>query len=322
MKMAVVGAGSIGMLLAGQMTMTGTKASLITRTAEQCSTIKLAGLRVESSDIVRSVPISCHSSLDNGLPVDVIFLAVKQKDMSTAIDTIKKWTNQDTLIVAFQNGWGHGELLSQAFPTHPLLMAVTTEGARKQGDNHVQWTGQGETWVGGWDTESAVNTDPKQKIKVHLLIECLITAGIQTCFTENIKVKMWDKWIVNCVINPLTAILEVKNGDLLKSSYSESLMKNIFHECTSVAKAEQISINESNLWEMIKDICRRTENNHSSMLQDLLANRRTEIEAINGTMAMLAKKHQIPLPYNDGMIRLIQTKEDLGKWVRDGSIFG
>jgi 2-dehydropantoate 2-reductase len=319
-KVTVIGAGSIGMLLAGQLAMAGTKVNLVTRTREQCSIINQHGLQVESSDSSQMVNIPCYSSLDHGQPADVVFLTVKQKDVTAAIDTIQKWTGPDTLIVALQNGWGHGELLSSAFPTHLLFMAVTTQGARKQHANHVQSTGKGETWIGLWDSESNRIADPKKKLKVEFIIDCLVIAGIQAYFTENIKVKMWNKWILNCVVNPLTAVLGVRNGELLKSPSTERLMKEIFKECISVAKAEQIKINESHLWETIRDVCRRTEKNHSSMLQDLKANRKTEIDAINGAMATLAEKHRISLPYNDGMIHLIHAKEDQGRRVRDGSI--
>jgi 2-dehydropantoate 2-reductase len=314
LKWAVIGGGSIGMLLAASLSRTGVDVSLVTRTGEQSTEINRLGIDVvESPPHAEKAMVSCYSSVQNGRATDVILLAVKQGDIESSIDTIRKWMGPHTILCAFQNGWGHGETISSSYPELPLLMAVTTEGARKNGLREIDHTGKGETWIGLWSDIPSNGQQEQIHQNIKKLINGLNIAGFQTSFTENIKIKMWDKLIINSVINPMTAILGVKNGWLTESPHTLQIMKDIFRECVAVAIAEGVQVDAESLWTTVLYVCERTRENHSSMLQDLLAFRTTEIESINGAIKRLGEKHDISLPYHSILIHMIRAKEQLGR---------
>src|SRR5690606_69523 len=100
------------------------------------------------------------------------------------------------------------------------------------------------------------------------------------------------KLVANAVINPLTAIFQVTNGTLLTNDYLFKLMRNLFHETVRVLELE-----EQKLWDYVVTICKQTAKNQSSMLRDIQAKRRTEIDAISGYIIERAKEQGINVPY-------------------------
>ncbi|WP_231587001.1 ketopantoate reductase C-terminal domain-containing protein [Paenibacillus sp. E194] len=116
---------------------------------------------------------------------------------------------------------------------------------------------------------------------------------------------VYQKLLANVIINPLTAVLRIKNGQLLLQEDRLSLMKELFGEAAAVYRAAHISIDEEKDWERVVQVCRMTSSNSSSMLQDVEAGRRTEIEAITGALIRMADRYEVAVPLHRMMYRLI-----------------
>jgi len=127
-------------------------------------------------------------------------------------------------------------------------------------------------------------------------------------FASDFKNQQWNKLFANAVINPITAITREKNGIVL-SMELESLVEKIIEECLSVAKEEGYLFSKSNVLESVLSVASKTFMNTSSMLQDVLNRRRTEIESINGYVIKLADKHAIPVPVNKTLFALLKVME-------------
>lgn len=311
MNIAVIGAGSIGMIIAGALAKIGADITLVTRTPEQAATLQMKGLVLHTGKTSHTFKIHTQSSNEDGQPADIIILTVKQTDLQSSYTTIHRWVTDNTILYALQNGWGHGELLAEQFPNLPVKLAVTTEAARRLDDHHVRHTGSGYTWVGEWNPAHIQWKSPTIRQKDKEFIETMREAGFDIVTTENIKAKMWQKWIMNCVINPVTALLEVKNGELLYSAAAIQMMKQIYQECIEVATAESADIDQHKLWESIENVCSTAANNQSSMLQDILQGRRTEIDSINGAMLALGASHGLELPFNQSVVHLLHAKQEI-----------
>jgi 2-dehydropantoate 2-reductase len=135
----------------------------------------------------------------------------------------------------------------------------------------------------------------------------LTSAKFHVQTVEDARSLVWGKLVVNAAINPLTALLRVKNGELLERPSAREMMGALAREAAQVAYAEQIILPFSNPVEAVEEVARKTAANHSSMLQDVLRGAPTEIDAICGAVVKAALKHKIGAPVNWACWHLVKA---------------
>lgn len=335
MRVLLVGAGSIGLLMAGRLARGSTEVHLICRSSRQAAAIAADGITLTSLDgTEQTVRVASAASFEastanaalpeqsreTGSDWSWILLTVKQKDIdSTLIHWLKEQMSEETGLVCFQNGIGHIERLAKKLPHSRLFTAVTTEGAKRQSCNEVSQTGQGTIWIGKALMESNERSphtnDGSRNImgnlrekEIEALLQALRESGMDARGDRYIIKRVWDKLIINAVINPLTAISGVKNGELLMDSDRRANARKLYEEAKNIAVSLGIPTSET-LWEQIEQICKLTSGNHSSMLQDRMERRVTEIDWINGHLVKLAHENQIPCPQNESVVRQMKAIE-------------
>jgi 2-dehydropantoate 2-reductase len=116
---------------------------------------------------------------------------------------------------------------------------------------------------------------------------------------------VWSKLIINAAINPLTALLQVPNGELLERPAARELMCVLAEEAASVASAEKANLPFRDPVAFVEDVARKTAGNHSSMLQDIQRGAPTEIDAICGAVVRAGQRHHIPTPINYACWQLV-----------------
>jgi 2-dehydropantoate 2-reductase len=142
------------------------------------------------------------------------------------------------------------------------------------------------------------------------IAEVFNESGLETRIVREIHEALWKKLIVNCVVNPLTAILQVRNNAIVADSL-KAIRHGIIRECIAVGKAEGIHF-EENLKELIEQkIAGYT--NYSSMCQDIMKKKRTEINFLNAKITELGRKHGISTPVNETLVGLIRFLEEQPK---------
>ncbi|MBD2861798.1 ketopantoate reductase family protein [Paenibacillus oceani] len=310
MRIACVGAGSIGMLVAFRLAAAGTDTTLITRTGEQAELLNETGVHLLNGGAESVVAIRARSyesktaPLPDGAekPYDWVFLTVKQKHITEPLlDTLHHLLGEQGKLVCFQNGIGHVEKLEERFPLARIYLAVTTEGAKKLSPSRVAHTGQ------GWTTIGHAGTDIGGKER-NLLEKTMNEAGFRTFLSNQMIEIVWNKLLINAVINPLTALLRLRNGELPASEARRRLMRDLLEEGLAAANASGIRTRED-VWEQLLDVCAKTAGNHSSMLQDVSEGRITEIDWINGAMLEAGARHGVPMPHHESVYRLIKAAE-------------
>lgn len=301
------------MLMAGKLARAGCSVTLVTRTEEQAESIRMSGLTVRDRDgtalfkvRVDAVDIGKYNGT-TGPAADWILLAVKQKDIGEPLlQALARQADRSPYLCCFQNGIGHLEKLVPVFGPERLYAAVTTEGARRTSLTDVRHTGSGCTHIGlpGIREASAASDG-----RLRELVELLRQAGIASEMSNLIETEIWNKLIMNVVINPLTAILGVPNGGLLESEHTLGLMKSLYEEARGLADALGIGLAED-LWTRLLAVCRATAPNRSSMLQDLEAGRVTELEWLNGSLLREAAESGVSLPAHETVYHLVKSKEE------------
>jgi 2-dehydropantoate 2-reductase len=312
-RIRIVGAGALGLLFTSKISTTIAQVELITHTQYQSDLLTMKGLMAVDANMERILPVQAYSMTSSNydanlaMPVDWLFLMVKQKDVNSALlKQLLLLATEETRVLCFQNGIGHMEVLKQGFPVNRLYAAITTEGALKVSEHSFRHTGQGTTWFGRIEeTYNDLDEWDEQEIKLQSM---LIEAGFEVFLSKKIISNIWNKLLINASINPLTAIFQIKNGALLESVYMRDLMRTLFEEGCLVAGYAKIEIDD-NLWKQLVQVCERTAENQSSMLKDILDGRDTEIDWINGALLQLANKYKLALPAQQTVYRMVKYLE-------------
>ncbi|WP_438351636.1 ketopantoate reductase family protein [Paenibacillus sp. FA6] len=315
----IIGGGSLGLLYAAKLASNGNKVRVWCRSEEQALILRTEGLFMdggEASPIADTGPFAVEAGiLDdfidewNEAPGEWVFLMTKQKDVKEIASRQLARMDEESLkeiqgMICFQNGIGHIELLSLMLPQWHIYSAITTEAAYKVSHNKVFHAGRGLTMIGQYlhkysDQEMNSKKDEKKMIAV------LGKAGFSCDLSKEIDKYVYRKLLINAVINPLTAIWGIRNGELLATEERMDMMRNLFIEGTVVYGACGI-VWDSDLWNQIVEVCEMTAANNSSMLKDIREGIPTEVRWINGSIVSMAEAQGIEANYHKVMVQLIE----------------
>ncbi|WP_219836341.1 ketopantoate reductase family protein [Paenibacillus sp. R14(2021)] len=306
MTIIIVGAGALGLLYAARLAQAGEGVTLLTRTEEQAQLISEEGIHYENASgshariRVQANTLSRWISDPARPTADWLLLAVKQPHVNEVmLQMLSSLAGPGTPLLALQNGIGHLERLQAALPRSPVFAAVTTEGALRTAGNAVRHTGQGFLAFGNW-TKNEENISKPQK----MLLKSLLGAGIEAILSNDMENRVYVKLLLNAVINPLTAIFQVKNGDLPQDPFRLQWMRALHEESEVILRGAGFRP-DNDTWESLLKVCEATAQNESSMLRDVRSGRVTEIAWINGGIAARAKQLGLPSPMNDAVTALI-----------------
>jgi 2-dehydropantoate 2-reductase len=141
------------------------------------------------------------------------------------------------------------------------------------------------------------------------VVETFNRAGFEAygCSPDEADSLLWGKLSISCGINPLTALLRVSNGELLKRPPAADLMTQAALECASVAQARNIRLPFADASAQVREVALRTASNQSSMLQDILRGAPTECDAINGAVVREGNRMNVPTPVNNILYQLVKA---------------
>ncbi|WP_434926951.1 ketopantoate reductase family protein [Shewanella sp. HL-SH2] len=292
-KIGVIGAGAIGQLMFNLIatqanSQTDTVVYLIGREPSSHSNT-LQFTDHSQSRLNRTVTVLGQNSSELA-ELDLVIICVKAYQVNNLLcDLLPKLACHCHLILLHN---GMGPHLNAAkhlcgYPKMGLSLATTSQGALRNAQWQVTHTGNGQTTIGHYQGQKLATS----------LKDCLSQAIPELIWHTDIITALWQKLIINCAINPLTAIFACKNGQLAEERFTKHIRK-IVEECIEVAKADGISLSLPASIEMVYKVITLTANNISSMYQDILQQRKTEVDYISGYVVERAAQHQIAVPAN------------------------
>ena len=248
-----------------------------------------AGTRIAKGAVADATAFDAKFYYEPSPAADLAIVLVKSWQIPRVAGLLEKNLKPDGLVVSLQNGLGNVEALgSRTFP------GVTFEGATLIAPGHVAHRGSGVTYIAA-----------SEKI-----VELFRRAGFdaQRCAPEKAESLIWGKLVVNCGINALTALRGVRNGELLKQKSAADLMEKAALECAAVARAKDVELPYDDPVAEVRETARRTAENMSSMLSDVLRGAPTECDAINGAVVREGKRLGIPVPVNEALLKAVRLK--------------
>jgi 2-dehydropantoate 2-reductase len=290
MDIVVVGAGSLGSLVGGLLARTH-DVTLVGR-VPHISAVRESGLRISGAVETTVWPGATTTSPDSA---DLAVVTVKAGDTASAADTLAD-TALDAAL-SLQNGMGNETVLAERLSC-PVLAGTCTYGARLTDPGHVECTGVGEIVLGSRDGGSSELADR--------VGAAFSAADVQTTVARDMPRRLWEKLAVNAGINAATALARVENGALVDGPAAETA-RAAAREVARVAQREGIDLSETAAAEAVADVAEATAANTSSMYQDVLAGKPTEIDAINGYLVERADR---PVPVNETLTNLVRAWEE------------
>lgn len=273
MKIGVLGGGSIGLLVASYLCEEH-NVTLYVRRTKQKQTLNDHGLLLSNY----TNPCKVKALLTNEFKEeDCVIICVKQPEIGTVIPIIIK-SNQYTPIIFLQNGMGHIDFINEL--PQPVYIGIVTHGALRKSDHIVTHTGKGLIKLANFSGSDEL---------LSKMVGKLNNEKFPFQSESNWQRVLAEKLVINAVINPLTAIFEVPNGDILRNAYIMNIAKELCGEACTVLRLDFID-----QWNHVKTVATNTKENVSSMWQDLKDRKKTENEAISG---YLVGKSTIPIPY-------------------------
>ncbi|RJP22906.1 MAG: 2-dehydropantoate 2-reductase [Candidatus Abyssobacteria bacterium SURF_5] len=297
----VVGPGAIGCLFGGIIREAGHEVVMLDHEPLRAEKIDRDGIRIEGISGNRTIKVRATARPVELPDSDLVIIATKSYDTEKAILDVAGAVGPNTPVLTLQNGLGNVEMISRTVGSDKTIGGITSQGATLVGPGSIIHAGTGKTVIG-----TPANRPTAYLEKTKAILE---SAGFEPQISFNLEATIWGKLIINVGINALTAILRVHNGRLLDFEGSRRIMRQAVEEAVAVCRAKNIQPAHENPLAQVEEVCRLTARNVSSMLQDVVAKRRTEIDAINGAVAWLGGGVGIDTPTNELLTLLVHAIE-------------
>jgi 2-dehydropantoate 2-reductase len=297
MKTAIIGPGALGCLFGAYLTQGGLDVTLVDHRPERARNLEAAGVFVQGVRGDQHIRVKATANPGSLGPVDLVIVCVKAYHTEGALRSHGSLVGNSTTLWSIQNGLGNLEAMAKVVPSSCIVGGSTTMGANLLGSGRVHHAGEGDTFIG--------ELDGSPSARVELIAKAVSAAGIRVQTRPDIRRLIWRKVLVNAAINALTAILRVRNGVLVEHESSLRVMEEAVREAVRAAATQGIRFTEEEALAQAREVARRTAENRSSMLADILAGRRTEIDYINGAIAAMA-----PAPVNRVLTDLVRALEE------------
>ena len=294
-KLAIVGKGAIGGLMGFKCHQLGLDYQHLIKIPQQQS-FKVTDITGVSHSLTPNTSV-----ITKPTQFDLLILPVKAYQVLSVLEQLVPFIQPNHIIVLLHNGMGTIEQVKERLPNNPLIAATTSYGAFKPNANSLVETGLGQTHL-GWIT----HCDKHSQQAIELVLSSLLPPST---WHPDISIALWKKIAINAVINPLTAIHQIKNGQLSNPQYQDNIL-GICAEIAKIMTAAGYAIDTTELVSDVKQVIDTTANNYSSMHQDIAFKRQTEIGFINGYVVNMAIKLKLSAPLNEKLVTQIDALEN------------
>lgn len=297
-NIAIVGAGAMGAAYAAMFSdAVGFNVSFVAR-----------GKRYEQ---LKHRPITVNERLYNiavihpdkvATPADLVIVALKHHHLADAVGDIAALTGPDTAILSVMNGLESEEMIGTVCGMDKLVYAIAVGIDAMHEDRRYTYASPGKIVFGS-------TTDDGNGPGLERIAEALHRAGIPNEIPEDIMRAMWWKFMVNVGINQASAVLRAPYGVFQFSPDARDVMRSLMEEVVALAPKAGIDLNPGDIDEWERVMMTLSPSGKTSMLQDVEARRKSEVELFAGKVVNLGKAHDVPTPVNATVQHIIKVIE-------------
>ncbi len=293
MKIAVIGAGAMGSIYGGHLSLHN-DVTLIDTNPKVIETVQQNGLKIEENGQENIYRPSAAVSCEGMEPVDLIILFVKALYSKAALSGNRNLIGPNTYVMTLQNGSGHEDILGEFVPQDHIIIGTTEDNGAVLGFGHIRHGGVGNTNVGmlTGDKENFLN-----KLK-----KSFDSCGFNVRIHPNIQQLIWDKLFT-----------KVNIGYIAANEYAWQMTMALLHEAVETAHALGLEADEEKLAEKIRATSVGSPEGVTSICADIRAGRKTEVDTISGSVVRAAHKAGVPVPVHEFVVNTIHALEGRGQ---------
>jgi len=298
-RIAVIGAGAMGSVYAAKFfEMDKTCISVVAK-GERYERLRAQGLIV--NDKHYALPVI--GVQEKTPPSDLILVAVKHHHLPEAIQDMKNRIGDHTVILSVMNGIESEEQIGAVYGMDKVLYAVAVGIDALRRENRTTYSTQGKLYFG--EAENHQLSDRVTQIQ-----SLFDRAGLVHETPEDMIRILWWKFMINVGTNQTAAVLRAPFAVLQTSQEARELMESAMREVMAIAEAKDVHLSQEDLDNWFSVLSGLSPEGRPSMLQDVEAKRKTEVEMFAGKMIQLGKALDIPVPVNEAFFRIIKVIEE------------
>ena len=302
MKIAVIGCGAMGSVYAALLGDAGNEVWAIDTWREHVEAIKAKGLRVEGASGDRTVRVNASTNAADAGECELIIVATKASGVAAAAQTAKSIAGPNSVILTIQNGLGAADRIAQSIDTSQVMIGVVGGfGASMKAPGHAHHNGMQLVRIG--EMNGGVSDRLEQ------VVAAWSGAGFTAKGYADIHQMIWEKLICNVAYSGPGALMGLTTGQMQAHPSAWAISLACAREADAVARAQGITLGYEDVDTYVRDFGAKMPDARASMLQDHMASRASEIDAINGAVSLEAAKVGMTAPVNELVSQLVRGRE-------------
>jgi 2-dehydropantoate 2-reductase len=302
MKIGIVGSGAMGSVYGALLADAGNELWLFDRWQAHVEAMRAHGLRCDGASGERTVRVHATTEAGEAGRCELVIVATKVMDIEAAVAAAHPMIGPDTLVLAIQNGLGNVDRLRRALGPENLLFGIAGGfGAELKGPGHVHHNGM-----------EAINLAELQggiTPRLERVAEVWRDAGFTVNACADLWPVVWSKLVANVAFSAICTVTGMRVGQVRANDWAWGIARACVEETVAVAAATGIALAYDDPVRWVSEFAGKIPNARPSMYQDLLAGRRSEIDAIHGGVVAEGEKRGVPTPTCALMVRLVKALE-------------
>lgn len=301
-KVVIVGAGAMGGLFGGLMAEHGLDVVLVDTWAEHVAAINRDGLAIVGAGGDRTIRVPATTAPSSIATADIVLFQCKSFANEAAASSVKHLFGRGAVAVSFQNGLGNEETLARVLGQESILGGLTAQAGLVEAPGMVHNFGDLPTYVG----ELAGGLSPRAEA----VADIFSRHGLPTQASADIRRDKWKKLLGNVALGAISAVTDLRSFEIMGVPELREVVFRAVDEAAAVARAEghALDVGEAReiLMRLVDTTGGGTGTSKSSMREDIVRRRRTEIDTIHGAVARLGRQHGVPTPTIDAMVAMVK----------------
>ena len=297
-NVAIVGAGAMGAAYASMFAVAGAFSPFFLADGEWYRRLMEKPLRVNGKPY--AIPVMRPEDVKG--PVDLVLVALKHHHLADALPAIQAVTGPETTVLSVMNGLESEEILGAVCGMEKIVYAIAVGiDAVREGDSFT-YARPGRIIFG---------EGPRQgdSSRVARLREALTRAAIPHEVPADMMRVMWWKFMINVGINQASAVLGAPYGVFHHSADAQDLMLQLMREVISLAEKVAVDLGENDIEEWLRVLATLAPEGKTSMLQDVEAKRKTEVDIFAGRVVAMGEQNSIATPVNRAILHIVRVME-------------
>jgi 2-dehydropantoate 2-reductase len=311
MKIAVIGVGPVGSVLAGHLAKNGEDVTIVDILKDHIDIIREEGLKIGGMlDLTVRIPKTCYAITEmEGQDFDVVFISTKASVLPIIIRELKKVWRPGMKVVSYQNGLDTETLISDSFGKENTLRVVVNYAG-----NFIR---DGEVSMNFFHKPNWIGTLTEDNVELAGRIAAMMTAAdLETEYTPDIRTFVWEKTILNGALSPVSALTCMTMAEVMGFPDTLAMVKELIREGIDVAEADGCEFKEG-FFDHCVTYLSKAGHHKPSMLIDVENRSPTEIDFLNGMVCKHGGSYGVDVPVNMSITQLIRALDLQNKKARE-----